>query len=121
MSGTLTISGMAAGLPFGEEIIGPLTITGANIIDQVDGTNLAVGDNTFAAPVGAVAVLVMLGSGGTPATVKLRTNLNSGDAGLPLSPFSGIGYAVFPLSTTGVTSVTLNASGIVQNVSLVFI
>jgi hypothetical protein len=121
MSGTLTISGMAAGLPFGEEIIGPLTITGANVIDQVDGTTLNTGDNTFSAPTGSVAVLIVLGNGGVAATVKARTNLNSGDAGLPLSPFSGIGYAVFPLSTTGVTSVILNASTSVADVSLLFI
>lgn len=121
MSGTLTITGMAAGLPAGEEIIGPLTITGATVIDQIDGTTLNSGDNTFSSPSGAVAVLIVFGVGGVTATVKVRTNLNSTDGGLPVAPFAAIGYAVFPLPTTGVTSVILNATGTVANVSLVFI
>jgi hypothetical protein len=120
MSGTLTISGMAAGLPFGEEIIGPLTITGANVIDQVDGTTLASGDNTFSVPTGSVAVLIVLGTGGVAATVKVRTSANPSDGGLPVAPFSAIGYAVFPL-VSSVTSVILNASASVAAVSLVFI
>jgi len=121
MSGTLTVSGMAAGLPFGQWTVGPLTMTGSSIIDQVDGLTLASGDNTFTVPAGATAVLIMLGSGGVTATVKARTNLNSTDGGLPLSPFAAIGWAAFPLSTTGVTSVILNATATVPSVSIVFI
>lgn len=123
MSGTLTVSGMAAGLPFGEEIIGPLTMVGASVIDWVNGTTLNSGDNTFTLPSGVTptAVLIVLGTAGVTATVKVRTNLNSGDAGLPVAPFSNIGYAVFPLPS-GVTSVILNSStGSVGPVSLVLI
>ena len=57
---------------------------------------------------------------GVTATVKVRTNLNSSDAGLPVAPFSNIGYAVFPV-VSGVTSLILNASGSVSPVSLLLI
>ena len=122
MSGTLTISGMQAGLPSGEQITGPITMTGSSVVEWSESTQLNSGDNTFTLPTGVTctAMLIVLGSGGVAATIKARTNLNSGDAGLPVAPFSGIGFAVFPL-TPGVTSVILNASTTVTPVSLLLI
>lgn len=119
MSGTLTITGMSAGLPGGEIISGPVTMTGSSLVGSLQSAALAVGDNTFSVPAGAVAVAIFP-TGSTAATVKVRTNLNSGDAGLPVGPYSGLGFAVFPLPT-GVTSVILNASQSVATVQLFFI
>lgn len=119
MSGTLTITGMSAGLPAGEIISGPFTMTGTSLVGSIASANLAVGDNSFAVPMGAVAVAIFPGQG-PAATVKVRTNLNSGDAGLPVAPYSGQGWAAFPLPT-GVTSVVLNASATVAGVQLFFI
>lgn len=122
MSGTLTLTGMAAGLPSGEQILGPVTMTGVSIVTGLEGANLAVGDNAFPIPAGSLvtAVAIFLGTGGVAATVKLRTNLNSGDAGLPITPFSSIGFAAFPLSP-GTTEVILNASAMVVSVAVAFI
>jgi hypothetical protein len=55
-----------------------------------------------------------------PATIKLRTNLNAADAGLPVAPFSNIGWAAFPLPA-GTTSVILNASSTVAAIGVAFI
>lgn len=119
MPGTLTVSGMSAGLTSGYKVIGPITITGANQIGEIIDATLSSGDNTFTVPSGATAVLVALGQAAST-TVKVRTNLNSGDAGLPIGPFSGTGWAAFPL-VTGVTQVILNASGTVGPIELSFI
>lgn len=120
MAGTLTISGMAAGLPFGEEIIGPLSMMGGTVVGQVDDASLAVGDNSFSVPVGSLAVLIVLGSAGVPSAVTVRTNANATDTGLPVAPFSNVGFVVVPVPS-GVTTVILNASAVVAGVSLVFI
>ena len=118
MSGTLTIGGMAAGLPGGYKTIGPITMTGLNTIGQITDTTLASGDNTFSVPSGAFAVLIAMG---TPsATIKLRTSVDSGDAGVNVTPQSGIGFVVIPLPSAA-TSVILNASGTQAGVELSFI
>jgi len=119
MSGTLTVSGMSAGLTSGYKVIGPITITGSNPVGGISDATLAVGDNTFPVPVGAAAVLVALGQASS-VTVTVRTNLNSGDTGLPIGPFGGTQWAAFPL-ITGVTSVILHASGSLPLVELSFI
>lgn len=119
MAGTLTITGMSAGLPAGEIIVGPASITGTNLVGALQSAALAVGDNTFTVPTGAVAVAIFPGEA-PAATVKVRTNLNSGDTGLPVAPYSGLGWVAFPLPT-GVTSVVLNASQTVNAVQLFFI
>lgn len=106
MAGTLTVGGLAAGLLTGEKVIGPITDTGAAVIGQVTDMSLASGDNTISVPVGATHVLIVL-----PATnaleLKIRTNLNSGDAGMPLGP---TGWVKFPLYA-GTTQVIINAPG----------
>lgn len=122
MAGTLTLTGMAAGLPSGQKTIGPVTMTGSAVVGQVNDATLQEGDNTFALPAGYTftAVAVFLGTGGVPATVKIRTNLDAADAGLQVSPCSGPNFAAFPLPV-GTTSVILHASATVNNVELSFI
>lgn len=119
MAGTLTITGMSAGLPAGEIITGPVTMTGSSLVGALQSATLAVGDNTFQVPAGSVAVAIFPGEA-PAATVKVRTNLNSGDAGLPVAPYPGLGWVSFPLPT-GVTSVVLNASQTVSIVQLFFV
>jgi hypothetical protein len=119
VSGTLTVSGMSAGLLTGQKVIGPITITGNNPIGEIIDAALASGDNDFTVPTGAVAMLINLGLGPT-ATVKLRTNLNTGDGGLEIAPFSNIAWTVFPL-VAGTTSIILNASGPLSAIELSFI
>ena len=121
MSGTLQLSGMAAGLASGgQKTIGPITMTGVATIGQISDASLAVGDNTFTVPPGpATAVAIFLGLA-PAATVKLRTNLNSADAGLQVAPYSGVGFQVFTLPV-GSTSVILNSSAVVPGVELQFV
>lgn len=88
MAGTLTVNGMSAGLLTGEKVIGPITTTGLNTVGEILPVVLASGDNTFSIPTGAAAVLIVFASG-TTATVKVRTNLDAGDAGLAISPAVG--------------------------------
>lgn len=106
MAGTLTVGGLAAGLLTGEKVIGPLTDTGSAVVGQIIDIPLASGDNTISVPTGATHVLIEL-----PATnalqLKIRTNLNSGDAGMPIGP---TGWVKLPLYT-GTTSVIINAAG----------
>jgi hypothetical protein len=118
MAGTLTIGGMAAGLPGGYKAIGPITMTGLNTIGSIIDTTLASGDNTFTIPTGAFAVLIALGS--PSGTIKLRTSVDSGDTGVNVSPQSGIGFIVIPLPSAA-TTVILNSSGTQAGVELSFI
>lgn len=118
--GTVTVTGMASGLPAGQFTIGPLTTTGTNpAAGGILPGALASGDNTFAVPAGVVKAVICLGT--APAvTVKLRTNLNSGDAGTPIAPYAGIGFTVVDLPA-GVTSLILNSSGALAGIELTFI
>lgn len=106
MAGSFTISGMSAGLASGSKIIGPNTMPGGSIVGEILDATLATGDNTFTVPTGAVAVAVFLPSTNV-AAIKVRTNLDSGDAGLPVNP-SGPWFA-WPLMI-GTTSLILNAA-----------
>lgn len=120
MPGTLTVVGMSAGLASGAKTIGPVTMTGVATVGQVADATLAAGDNTFAVPPAGVAVAVFVGT--TSATVKLRTSLDAGDAGVQIAPAAaaGVPWCVIPLPS-GVTSVILNASASVTGVELSFI
>lgn len=122
MPGTLTLTGMAAGLPSGQKTIGPVTMQGSSTIGQIIDATLQAGDNTFSLPEGYTftAVAIFLGPGGTAATVKVRTNLNSSDAGLHIAPCGGPNFAAVPLPV-GTTTLILNASATVNNVELNFI
>ena len=92
-------------------------MTGQNVVGQVLDANLATGDNTFSAPTGAVAVAVFISTTNT-AAVTIRTNLNSGDTGLPINAAGP--WVVWPLYT-GTTSVILNAAAGGAAVELTFI
>lgn len=116
MSGQLTIGGKAEG-PTGQIDIGPVTITGSNVIGAVDSLELASGDNTISVPKGAVAVVIVFTAIYEGPEVKIRTNLNPLDGGLPVT---GQGFAVFPL-ITGTTSIILHAASATTLVGLIFI
>lgn len=119
MSSTLTVSGMSGGLPSGMKTIGPVSMVGVKVVGGITDASLISGDNTFSVPAGAVAVVIFPGT--TPAaTIKVRTNLNASDAGLPISPYTALGWAAWPLPS-GTTSVILNSSGSVAGVELSFI
>jgi hypothetical protein len=106
MAGTLTVSGLAAGLASGEKIVGPLTMTGSQVIGEIRDLVLASGANAVPVPAGAAAVALVFPQFGSVA-LTVRTNLNGSDAGLPLG---ASGYAVFPLAT-GVVQLVINAAG----------
>lgn len=116
MAGQLTIGGMVAGLLSGGKTIGPLTMQGNQTVGEILDVSLKAGDNAIAIPEGATAVLIAC-----PLTngvqVKLRTNLNAGDAGLPLAL---TGYAVLAIAP-GVTSLILNAASATSAFELSFI
>lgn len=104
MAGTLTVTGMTAGLSVGEKVIGPLTMAGSATVGTILDVALAAGDNTIAVPPGATAALIVLPSTNT-GVLKLRTNLDPGDVGVSFGP---TGWAVLPLAT-GTTSLIVNA------------
>lgn len=110
MAGTLTVTGLAAGLASGEKIIGPLTATGTALISTIVSSTLASGDNTFSVPDGAVAALIVFPTAIT-ATVKVR--LNSDTGGCTVAPVSSNSYATIPL-ISGCSSIILNASAAVS-------
>lgn len=107
MAGTLTISGMSSGENAGQRTFGPLTITGTTIIGETLAVSLASGDNTFTVPTGAVAALIIAPTSGA-VVLKLRTNTNSGDAGLVLPSASLPVVYAFP--ATAPTSLIVNAA-----------
>ena len=107
MAGTLTISGLAAGLPSGIKTIGPQTMTGAAVIDDTIQVALSSGDNTISLPSGVTvtAAYIVLPSTNT-VQLKLRTNLDNADGGVPFGP---TGFVVWPIYT-GTTSLIINAA-----------
>jgi len=115
MAGTLTITGLAAGLASGEKTIGPLTMVGTASVGEIRDLALTAGDNTIPVPAGAAAVAIVPADTNT-VVVKLRTNLNSTDAGLPVST---VGFLAIPLAA-GTTSLILNAAS-QANVEVTFI
>lgn len=117
--GTMTVSGASAGLATGQKVIGPITTTGNNTIGTILDVTLVSGDNVLTVPTGASKVLINLGQG-VPATVAVRTNLNSGDAGLPIGPYTTVGWTAFDL-VSGVTTITLNSSTTLTGVELSFV
>jgi len=106
MAGTLTLSGLAAGLLTGEKVIGPLTDTGTAVVGQIQDLTLASGDNTLTVPTGATHIAIQLPATNS-LTLKIRTNLNSSDGGMPIGP---TGFVKLPLPS-GTTSVIVNANG----------
>lgn len=117
--GTLTIGGMSAGLLSGELAVGPVTTTGINQIGAVIPIGLVEGDNVIDMPTGASAVAVFLPQSPSGA-VTFRTSANSGDAGLPIAPFSGVPWFKCDL-VTGATTVILHAADPLPGCYVVFI
>jgi hypothetical protein len=105
MAGTLTVSGLVAGLVSGEKVIGPETMVGATTIGQIDDVVLISDDNTVVVPSGAVAVVIVFPSSNA-AACRLRSSGDASDAGLPVGPQ---GFAAFPVA--GLSSLILSASG----------
>jgi hypothetical protein len=105
--GTFTIVGLAASEPAGQRTFGPLTIQGTQVVGETLEVPLVSGDNTFAVPVGAVAVMVIPPTTGTVA-LKLRTNTNAADGGLVLPSVNM--PMVYPFPPTAPTSLIVNSS-----------
>lgn len=119
MAGQLTVSGISPNEPGGSRTFGPLTISGTQPVVETLGVPLASGDNTFNVPTGAVAVWI-IPPVGNAIVVKLRSSLNSGDAGLPLAPATATGPYPFPV--TPPTTIILNAaSAITALYEIIFI
>lgn len=113
-----TVSALAMGLPGGQSINETYTIVGANVVGETLYVNLSSGDNTITVPPNAISVGVVLPNTNSQ-TVKFRTNLNSGDAGLTLSATDPFGPYVF--RGLSVTSIILNASSTVSGVQITFL
>lgn len=106
MSGQVTIGGKTEGLT-GQVGIGPITVTGNAVIAQVSTLELKAGDTEVLVPKGAVLVVMEFAAIYEGPEVKLRTNLNLLEAGLPMT---GQGFAVLPL-TAATTSLVLHSAG----------
>ena len=117
MAGQFTIAGMATGLDSGEKIVGPDTMTGSNVVGQIEDVTLATGDNIVMVPAGATKVAGFFPATAT-GTVNLRTNLNLLDTGFPLNA-SGPWFVV-PL-VTGTTELILAVTSGGASVELTFI
>jgi hypothetical protein len=108
MAGTFTVSGSAASLLTGSKTIGPITFTGSATIGEVLDLTLQSGDNTIAIPTGATAVLIVPPASNAVA-LKVRSSLNSGDAGLPIHVTAPFLYC-FP--GTAPTTLIINAASL---------
>ena len=108
---------MSSGLASGQKIIGPVTMTGNTLVGQITDATLQAGDNTFTVPHEAAAVLIVCPLVLSAPELKLRTNLNSTDGGLPVA---GNGWVAFPFYT-GTSSLIIRAAGTIEGVELSFI
>src|SRR5580704_3688221 len=104
MAGQMTLGGKSEG-PAGQIGIGPMTVTGTTALSESETLELASGDNTITVPKGAVSAALFFTTIEGP-EVKLRTNLNLAEAGLPIL---GQRFAVIPL-TCATTSLILHAA-----------
>lgn len=116
--GTMTYIGAAAGLPGGQNVLGPVTTTGNNTVGGRIPISLSSGDNTFSIPTGSTSVAVILPQG-ISATVTFRTNLNSGDTGTAIAPVTVVTWFKKDI-VSGETSVILNSSSTVTGAELDF-
>ena len=116
MAGSLTISGTAAGLLGGQNVIGPQTMTGTAVVGTRTDLTLSSGDNTITVPAGAVAIYIVLPATNT-VTLKIRTNLNSTDGGMQIGLTGFVAFS-FP---SGTTSVIINAASSAGAIEATFI
>ena len=107
MAGVFTLTGSTGAVPGGQGTIQPQTIVGNFAIGESLPIALASGDNTITVPSGAVGVTVIPPFGNTT-TIKYRTSLNAGDAGLPICPGAGFFTQEFPAAAP--TTIILNAA-----------
>ena len=83
-AGVMTYVGLSAGLPGGQNVLGPVTTTANLTVGARLMLSLVTGDNTVAIPAGSTSYALILPEG-LSASVLLRTNLNATDGGLPIS------------------------------------
>lgn len=120
MAGQWTVSYLSSGLAGGGQVSGSSTLIGASTVGETLLLNLAAGDTTVAVPPGAISVQVVPPSTNA-STLKLRTNANSGDGGLPLSATDPFGPFSFRSVSPAVTSIILTAGGTVNGVQVSFL
>jgi hypothetical protein len=84
MAGSFNITGHSETEPAGERNFGPITIQGTVVIGETLAQPLVSGDNHFSVPESAVACLIVPPVN-SAAELKLRTNKNESDGGLPIS------------------------------------
>lgn len=118
MAGSLTVTGLSAGEPAGERVLGPLSVIGKNVIGETLAIPLASGNNTINIPLESVAVLIIPPTNGE-APITVRTSLNSTDAGLPINPGPNPFMYVFP--ETIPTTLILHATTTTGVVTIAFI
>lgn len=106
MAGTFVVTGSAGGLSSGAKTVGPLTIVGSAVVGEILDLALAAGDNTIVIPPGAVAVVIEPPASNA-VNLKVRTNLDASDVGLPIGPADPFGPWSF--RGLGATSIILNA------------
>lgn len=108
MAGTFTVTGLSASEPTGERVLGPVVIQGTQVVGETLANSLSMGDNTYTVPTGASAAWIQAPVNGS-SVLTLRTNLNSGDTGIPIN---GNGFpTIYPFSTSAApTSLIINAS-----------
>jgi hypothetical protein len=119
MAGTITVTGASSSEPTGQRVLGPSVIQGRQVIGETLAISLTAGDNTVTIPANAVAAWIQAPINGN-ATISVRTNLNSTDAGLPInetgSPF------IYPFPSAAPASLIIKASsGEAAFLSVVFI
>jgi hypothetical protein len=119
MAGSLTLGGMADGLLAGQITIGPSTIAGKAANSEMLNVELVANiDTVVKVPPEAVAFAVLFTFAATsPAEVKIRTNLNNADVGLPV-PASG--WLQMPVAS-GVTELKFKAASPTAFFQLVFV
>jgi len=119
MASSLTVTGSSTGEPAGSRTFGPLTITNMLTVGESFSVALLSGDNSFTVPANSVAVVV-LPPANNSVVLKLRTNANSGDGGLPIAP--GALPTVYPFPAPAPTSLIVNAaSSVTGAVTIAFI
>lgn len=113
-----TVSALAMGLPGGQNIQETYTIVGTNVVGEALYVNLSSGDNTITIPPNAISVGIVPPNTNAQA-LKVRTSLDSGDAGLPISSTDPFG----PYCWRGLSPTTLiiNAGGTVTGVQITFL
>src|SRR6516225_7966555 len=86
-TGTFSVTGTVAGLPFGSSSIGAITVSSTAAAGAVTDLVLANGDNTITIPtaVNVTAVLIVFAGGST--TVKKLKGVGA-DTGITLNPTS---------------------------------